>query len=192
MTAASTIIKKETRPRSNDSLPKSSQAQGEPLFYDTIRSPLGDLTICVDGNCVVYGLEFSAKVERINAHMPVRDKAKCARAARELEEYLAGTRSSFDLKLGFLHATLFQQKVWAALLEIPYGQTRSYKDIAERIKSPRACRAVGNAAGANPIPILIPCHRLVASHGKIGGYSGGIEKKVYLLGIEKRNRRLSI
>ena len=106
------------------------------------------------------------------------------RARHELEEYLAGVRREFTVDLD-LRGTPFQLAVWHALAEIPYGQTCSYADIARAAGSPRAFRAVGRANGANPVPIIIPCHRVIASDGSIGGYGGGLEAKRRLLAFEQ-------
>ena len=102
---------------------------------------------------------------------------------RQLDEYFAGTRRRFDFPHR-LHGTPFQEKVWAALRDIPYGETRSYKDIAEAIGHPKAFRAVGMANHANPICIAVPCHRVVGSNGSLTGYAGGVEKKRFLLELE--------
>jgi len=104
---------------------------------------------------------------------------------RQLEEYFLKDRVSFDIPL-LLEGTPFQKSVWRALLEIPYGKTISYKEEAQILGAPRSYRAVANANGKNPISIIIPCHRVVASNGKIGGYSGGVWRKEYLLHLEKR------
>lgn len=104
-------------------------------------------------------------------------------AARQLDEYFRGKRRMFDLPLSF-HGTPFQQKVWNALLEIPYGETRSYADIAARIGSPKAARAVGGANGSNSIIIIVPCHRVIAANSALGGYSGGLDVKRKLLTLE--------
>jgi O-6-methylguanine DNA methyltransferase len=106
------------------------------------------------------------------------EKASC-----QLSAYFSGELRSFSLDLE-PQGSPFQLQVWQAILRIPYGQTRSYKDIAVEIGSPRASRAVGQAASANPIPILIPCHRVVGSRGELGGYSGGREVKEVLLALE--------
>ncbi len=113
------------------------------------------------------------------------------KAALQLEEYFAGERHEFDLPLA-PKGSDFSRKVWDALLDVPYGETWNYKDIAEMISSPMACRAVGNANGKNPIMIVIPCHRIVSSDGSIGGYSSGIDIKKKLLKLEKKykNRRV--
>jgi methylated-DNA-[protein]-cysteine S-methyltransferase len=109
-------------------------------------------------------------------------------AARQLEEYFAGERRVFELALA-LTGTPFQRRVWVALAGIEYGQTISYAELADRVGSPRAFRAVGQANGANPIPIIVPCHRVVASGGGIGGYGGGLDMKRRLLAIETQGPR---
>jgi len=105
------------------------------------------------------------------------------RAFKQLEEYLAGTRESFDLPLA-PEGTPFQRKVWDALLQIPYGQTRSYRQIAEAVDSPRGFRAVGMANNRNPIAVFIPCHRVVGADGSMVGYGGGLPIKEALLKLE--------
>lgn len=104
---------------------------------------------------------------------------------KQLDEYFNCTRTSFDIPLQ-IDGTEYQKKVWNTLLEIPYGSTCSYKDVAQKINNPKGCRAVGNANNKNKIPIIIPCHRVLMSDGKIGGYAGGIEIKRYLLSIESK------
>ena len=99
-------------------------------------------------------------------------------------EYLEGRRTAFDLPLD-LRGTEFQLRVWAALRGIPYGETRSYREVARALQRPRAVRAVGSANGANPLPLVIPCHRVVASDGKLGGYGGGLALKAKLLAMER-------
>jgi methylated-DNA-[protein]-cysteine S-methyltransferase len=104
-------------------------------------------------------------------------------AARQLVEYFAGTRTTFDIPLAF-DGTPFQEDVWRALGEIPYAETITYAELAEIVGRPRAYRAVGQANGANPIPIVLPCHRVLASGGGIGGYGGGLPTKHQLLALE--------
>ncbi len=104
---------------------------------------------------------------------------------RQLREYLAGKRKSFDLKLE-PQGTQFQKDVWNAMLEIPYGETRSYKEIAQKIGRPLAYRAVGQASNRNPIAIIIPCHRVVGSDGSLTGYGGGMPIKTRLLALEQK------
>ena len=105
-------------------------------------------------------------------------------AYRQLSEYLIGERKSFDLPLN-PRGTVFQQQVWKALCDIPYGETRSYKQIAEAIGNPKAVRAVGMANNRNPLLIVVPCHRVICANGKLVGYGAGIEKKEFLLKLEK-------
>jgi len=108
----------------------------------------------------------------------------------QLTEYFAGKRKSFDLPLDY-RGTPFQEKVWHALLEIPYGTTWSYRDLAARVGDANACRAVGTANGMNRIAIVIPCHRVVNASGALGGYGGGIWRKQFLLDLERGQGRLS-
>lgn len=106
---------------------------------------------------------------------------------RELEEYFMGERDTFDVKINPNEAgTPFQQSVWQQLRQIPYGETISYKTLAERISGSNYSRAVANANGKNPISIIIPCHRVIASNNKLGGYTGGLDKKKLLLSVESR------
>lgn len=104
-------------------------------------------------------------------------------AAIQLTEYLAGERKDFELKFEF-HGTEFEKRVWNALFQIPYGETRTYKEIAELVGSPKACRAVGRANGCNPIAIFAPCHRVIGTNGKLTGYAGGLDMKIKLLELE--------
>ena len=116
----------------------------------------------------------------------VDDDAKVLRnTISQLDEYINGQRHVFDIPLDLSTGTPFQQKVWQALRQIPYGQTISYAQLANHIGQPTACRAVANANGKNPISLIIPCHRVIASDGKLGGYTGGIEIKQTLLDIEQ-------
>jgi O-6-methylguanine DNA methyltransferase len=104
-------------------------------------------------------------------------------AIKQIQDYLAGKREEFRVELD-LRATGFQIRVYAALLEIPYGEARTYGEIAEAIGEPRGAQAVGAAAGANPLPLVVPCHRVVAAHGKLGGFAGGVVLKRRLLALE--------
>jgi len=105
----------------------------------------------------------------------------------QLDEYFAGQRQNFSVPLS-PEGTDFQKSVWDALLTIPYGQTISYKQLAERVQNPKACRAVGTANGRNPIAIIIPCHRVIAANGTLGGYAGGLDLKTTLLKLEGIDR----
>lgn len=108
----------------------------------------------------------------------------CTAAVTLLQRYFSGKRVSFDLLLDLGYYTTFQQAVWKATVEVPYGETRPYAWIAKRIKKPKAVRAVGQALGANPVPVLVPCHRVVRATGGIGGFSGGAGMKEKLLNLE--------
>lgn len=119
--------------------------------------------------------------EREESFAPNRD------AIRQLLEYLEGKRTEFDLPLD-LRGTPFQLAVWSALLEIPYGETRSYLDVARAIGNAEAVRAVGMANGANPLPLVVPCHRVIQAGGKLGGYGGGVDLKRRLLAMERSVR----
>lgn len=121
-------------------------------------------------------------------HLPknfVHEDAAFAEVDAQLEDFLTGKRTDFDLPL-LLLGTDFQKKVWSELTRIPYGKTRSYKEIAERIGHPKAVRAVGNANNRNPLPLVFPCHRVIGTNGSLTGYGGGIELKRLLLDLERR------
>ncbi len=125
----------------------------------------------------------------LDTHMKTLTRAAqiLERAETQVREYLAGRRRAFHLPLDPITGTPFARAVWQACAEIPYGQTRSYGWIAERIGRPRAARAVGTALGANPLPLVIPCHRVVRSTGGLGGFGGGIVMKKRLLALERSN-----
>ena len=155
--------------------------------HAVVDSPVGPLTlVAADG--VLAGLYMTEQ-----RHLPPRevfgepaeDDEPLAEAAAQLREYFGGQRTQFDLELG-LAGTAFQRRVWAALRDIPYGQTISYGRLADRIGQPSASRAVGLANGKNPVGIIVPCHRVVGSDGGLTGYGGGIERKRYLLAHEQR------
>lgn len=113
-----------------------------------------------------------------------RVSSRLREAQAQLTDYLAGTRHSFDLSLDLSRGTSFQQKVWRTLLRVPYGRLRSYQWVAVRVGGSQYARAVGNAVGANPIPIVIPCHRIVTQDASLGGFSGGLSTKRKLLTLE--------
>jgi methylated-DNA-[protein]-cysteine S-methyltransferase len=150
--------------------------------YTTIASPLGELMLtAADGE--LTGLYMPAE-----AHDPpagaVRDDGAFTTVRRQLEEYFAGERRMFDLLVSPA-GTPFQQRVWAELQRIGYGETISYAELAARIGRPTAIRAAGAANGANPVSIIIPCHRVIGSDGSLTGYGGGIEAKRALLDLER-------
>ncbi|NLK00335.1 MAG: methylated-DNA--[protein]-cysteine S-methyltransferase [Clostridia bacterium] len=143
---------------------------------------MGNLLIAEEKGKITH-LLFESKDERIHHH-EIKETPLLQRAAQQLDEYFNGKRKNFDLPLA-PQGTEFQKKVWGALLEIPYGETRSYKDIAIQIENPKAFRAVGMANNRNPISIIIPCHRVVGHNGRLVGYGGGLPMKEYLLDLEK-------
>lgn len=115
--------------------------------------------------------------------MPILTQCK-----RELDEYFEGKRKRFTVKLDWNRTSIFNQKVWTALLEIPYGEVKTYAQIAAQIGSPKAARAVGRANGLNPIAIIVPCHRLIGTDGKLRGYAYGLDRKQALLNLESGNQ----
>jgi len=150
--------------------------------YAVYPSRLGDIKITDNGEAVT-GIEFSVDgFDRSNAAPSVLSES----TIEQLNEYFTGKRTEFDLPLA-PDGTEFQKKVWAALKQIPYGQTRSYKDIAKAVGNEKATRAVGMANNKNPIAIVIPCHRVVGADGSLVGYAGGLDMKKSLLELEKEN-----
>jgi len=151
----------------------------------TMASPVGELTLIASQQglaAVLWENDDPARV-RLEPRADDPHHSILAKADRQLGEYFAGRRRAFDLPLDF-HGTDFQRQVWAALLTIPFGETRSYADIATQIGKPKACRAVGAANGRNPISIIAPCHRVVGASGALTGFAGGLDAKRYLLGLE--------
>lgn len=126
------------------------------------------------------------KPSQLDINQP--NQAILLQTIRQLNEYFDGTRKDFSIPLDFSYGTQFQQQVWATLLTIDYGQTISYAELAARIGNPKAYRACANANGKNPLSLLIPCHRVVASDGSLGGYTGGIAIKKALLDLERAHR----
>jgi methylated-DNA-[protein]-cysteine S-methyltransferase len=153
------------------------------ILFSTHTSPVGELTLVGDGDALA-GLYMTD--HRHRPPLPAgarRDDAPFAEARRQLGEYFAGERTDFDLRLR-LDGTDFQREVWRALLDIPFGQTLSYGELARAIGRPHASRAVGMANGRNPISIVVPCHRVIGSSGALTGYGGGMERKRFLLDLE--------
>ena len=143
-----------------------------------LNSPIGWLRLTANEHALVR-IDFSEEPGTTATRSEILQEA-----VRQLNEYFSGSRLTFDLPL-HLQGTPFQQQVWSALLQVPYGQTASYKDIAQAIGKPRAVRAVGMANGRNPIPIIVPCHRIIGADGQLVGYSSGLWRKEWLLKHEK-------
>ena len=153
--------------------------------YKLMDSPVGQLKLVANGERLAAILWENDKPNRVRVGEPVEaiDRPVLIETERQLNEYFAGTRQGFDLPLDF-HGTEFQKKVWHALLTIPFGQTRSYAEIARQIGNVNAVRAVGAANGRNPISIVAPCHRVIGASGELTGFAGGLANKMLLLSLE--------
>ena len=153
--------------------------------YRIMESPVGLLTLVASAKGLVAVLWEDDDKTRVNIDLgsQAEHHALLNRVEQQLQEYFAGKRQQFDLPLDF-HGTEFQQQVWRALLTIPYGETRSYLQIARQIGNEKSVRAVGAANGKNPISIIAPCHRVIGSSGKLTGFAGGLEAKALLLRLE--------
>jgi methylated-DNA-[protein]-cysteine S-methyltransferase len=154
-------------------------------LYSTIASPIGELTLTSDGKSVtgLYMQNQKHGARRIKEWK--RDDAALNELRAQLQAYFAGELREFELPLA-AEGTPFQQRVWRALCDIPYGETISYGELARRIGQPRASRAVGLANGQNPISIVVPCHRVIGANGSLTGYGGGLERKRWLLAHESK------
>ena len=167
------------------------------MIHTVVDSPLGPLTLVADDEGRLAGLYMEAQrhrpsEERFGAPVvvdplpevePTPAEAVLAETAGQLREYFAGTRRSVDVPLAPL-GTDFQRRVWDVLARIPYGETRTYAEIADQTGNPAAVRAVGSAIGRNPLCVVVPCHRVVGSGGALTGYAGGLERKRRLLDLE--------
>lgn len=157
----------------------------ESLFYSRTSSPVGPLVVGMSASglaLLAFGAELPLKMggEQVNWH---ESAAKTSDTIQQLEEYFAGKRREFTLPLD-LRGTEFQKSCWHALLQIPYGETRSYAQIAQVIGCPNGYRAVGQSNHHNPVAIIVPCHRVLAGGKRLGGYGGGLPTKAFLLGLE--------
>lgn len=148
------------------------------------NSPIGVLEI-VESDGFIVEINFVQEANYLE-DLSSEEIKKCK---KELEEYFEGKRTEFTVKIKFIKGTDFQRLVWNALRKIPYGETVSYKDIAEKIGNPKGCRAVGGANNKNPIAIIVPCHRVIGKNGSLTGYADGLSKKEYLLDIERKKEK---
>lgn len=154
------------------------------IYWHEIESPIGRLLLAGDGAALLQ-VHFQAGPHPLQpAASWRRDAAPLAQATRQLAEYFAGSRRNFELPLA-PRGTAFQLAVWRALQSIPYGETVSYGELAQRLGAPSAARAVGLANGANPLPIIIPCHRVIGADGSLTGFGGGLPIKRALLALER-------
>lgn len=163
----------------------------EKIYYSSFNSPLLKKVFVASTRKGVWAVDFLKTEEAFLRQLKgrfrgeiVKDDRKNKKAVGQLRKYLNGQLRRFDCKLDF-KGTPFQKKVWSALTKIPYGQTRSYQEIARSIGHPKAFRAVGNANGQNSIPLIVPCHRVIESNGGLGGFGHGIKVKMRLLDLEK-------
>ncbi|GLS22459.1 methylated-DNA--protein-cysteine methyltransferase [Labrys miyagiensis] len=154
-------------------------------LYKWTETPVGRLKLVAskDGLAAILWEDDRPGRVRLNIVAEAQDHPILLETERQLRDYFAGARKVFDIELDFA-GTDFQKKVWAALLAIPFGETRTYAEISRQLGSPKAVRAVGAANGRNPISIIAPCHRVVGSGGELTGFAGGLEVKARLLGLE--------
>lgn len=160
-------------------------------FRRSLASPVGELTLVATDRALVAIVWRTAGHGRVPFEDAVENTshALLLEVSRQLGEYFEGKRRTFELPLEF-RGTDFQRSVWAALLTIPYGETRTYRQIAEQIGNPTAVRAVGAANGRNPISIIAPCHRVIGMNGDLTGFGGGLDAKARLLSLEAPQRQL--
>lgn len=157
-------------------------------LYSYFKSPVGPLMLVMSEKGLSR-ITFLTNAESVRDQNRESDKRAFGELEQQLHAYFSGELENFTVPLS-PEGTPFQQKVWSELLKIPYGETISYGELARRIGNPNASRAVGLANGSNPIPIIIPCHRVIGSDGKLTGYGGGLPIKEKLLALEKRQLRL--
>ena len=155
------------------------------IYFFIMDTPVGDLLL-IKKDKILHTISFSNETKKIRIDPTwKRDKNKFTKETKEIKDYFSGKLKNFpDIPLP--QGTDFQQKIWKALLDIPYGSTISYQDIAVAAGSPKACRAAGNALNTNPLPILIPCHRVIGKNGSLTGFGGGLSTKKYLLELEQK------
>jgi methylated-DNA-[protein]-cysteine S-methyltransferase len=156
------------------------------LVYKVIHSPVGELKLVASDKGLVAILWENDSPRRVRLSELIANEKHpvLVETERQLDEYFAGKRKAFSVALD-MRGTRFQQDVWAALLAIPFGETRSYGQLAKQLGNPRASRAVGAANGKNPVSIIVPCHRVIGSSGKLTGFAGGLDTKAHLLNLEK-------
>lgn len=157
-----------------------SQLNETQLYASAINTPVGNLNIYASQRAIVKVVFEEHDKQKPN----INENAITQEASKQLLEYIAQTRQQFDLPLDPA-GTQFQQSVWQQLLNVGYGKTASYLDVASALNKPKACRAVGAANGKNPIAIIIPCHRIIGANGSLTGYAGGLSRKTFLLSLEQ-------
>jgi len=170
--------------------PKANEGNAT-KYYATIKSPIGELMLVADDTALT-GVYFGG-----HDHVPAASEGwtrdaqhpVLRKAALQLQEYLSGKRKSFEIPLR-LTGTDFQEKVWQQIARIPYGETISYAELAKRAGNPQAIRAAGTTTGRNPVSIIVPCHRVVGKNGGLGGFGGGLDRKRFLLSLERSGQPL--
>ncbi|QDI02955.1 methylated-DNA--[protein]-cysteine S-methyltransferase [Xanthomonas cerealis pv. cerealis] len=155
------------------------------LYYDAFATPIGELSVAVGDDGLRHILFQENRYDARGRAAWIRDAAPVRAAREQLLAYFAGERTHFDLPLA-PRGTAFQCRVWQALAQIPFGATWSYAQLARHIEQPRAVRAVGAANGRNPLPIVLPCHRVIGANGTLTGFGGGLPTKAALLALERR------
>ena len=177
-----------TRPTRKPGVMTKRPQRVKPRFsYKVMRSPVGALTLVATEQGLAAILWENERAGRVNVDLEHEDRRHpvLIEAERQLGEYFDGRRTAFTLTLDVV-GTDFQRQVWQALLTIPFGETRSYAEIARQIGRPKAVRAVGAANGRNPLSIVAPCHRVIGTNGRLTGFAGGLDTKAFLLALEGR------
>ena len=157
-------------------------------YIKNIKTPIGIITIKEKNNKIIELQLNSNLVQPLKENEQIKETPLLVEAEKQLIEYFNKTRTKFDLPLA-PQGTDFMKRVWKELIQIPYGETRTYKQIAQKIGNEKASRAVGMANNKNPIPIIIPCHRVIGANNKLVGYALGLDKKEFLLDLEKSNNK---
>lgn len=159
-------------------------------FYKEMKTPVGLLKLVASagGLAAILWENDDPKRVRLSPLVENRDHPTLLETERQLNDYFAGKLERFSVKIAFVGGTAFQKSVWTALTTIPFGETRSYAQIARQIGQPKAVRAVGAANGKNPVSIIAPCHRVIGANGKLTGFAGGLEIKAFLLKLESKTK----
>ena len=165
------------------------------MVYENFDSPIGKILIIADNSGLkelrfIKRDSFINQLERTQNNFTKTEEI-CKQTKEELKQYFEGRLKQFTVQLS-PEGTDFQKSVWKELCKIPYGKTLSYKQIAENLNNPKSCRAVGNANGKNPIPIITPCHRVICTGGKLGGFSAGLDRKRFLLSLEQKECQIEL
>lgn len=157
-------------------------------YIKSIKTPIGIITVKEKSNKIIELQLNSNLVQPLKENEQIKETPLLIETEKQLTEYFNKTRTKFDLPLA-PQGTDFMKRVWKELIQIPYGETRTYKQIAQKIGNEKASRAVGMANNKNPIPIIIPCHRVIGANNKLVGYALGLDKKEFLLDLEKSNNK---